>query len=431
MLEEPAVRLGIPRLAGRHDRAERREIDPRPAVRDQGPHERRRDAEDGRPLALDQRPDTIRRVVGRAFRQDERATERAAADDGPWAHDPAHVRREEDDVVGMGVGVVGDLARDRDEKAPVDVEHALRPAARPGRVRKEVWVLSVDLERPQLAGAGGNELVPEDVPPYLHRQARSAEAPPDHDALDRRHRPHSLVDDLLHLELAAAPQRPVCSDYDLRVGVLEPRGDGRSGEAREDGHLDRADVGAGMRGDCDLGGHGQEERDGVAGAHAERDEPFREPRDLGGHLALRQRGARSVLGGEDRRNRVGAPLGPAVYAIPGDVQGPADEPGRPFRSARNVHYLVPRARELQAHVLDRCGPEPLRILLRPALKSPVVVESMPAHQPDDVRPVEHLLRGRPDDLGHGAGSVVEGDLTSVLAVANLVRTNKRRREAYS
>ena len=55
VLEEPAVRLGVPRLAGRDERAQRREVARRVAVREQRARERRREAERGDALLLDRR----------------------------------------------------------------------------------------------------------------------------------------------------------------------------------------------------------------------------------------------------------------------------------------------------------------------------------------------------------------------------------------
>ena len=120
-------------------------------------------------------------------------------------------------------------------------------------------------------------------------------------------------------------------DRDLRLGVLQPLGDRRRGEAGEDRHLHRADVGACVRGDRDLGRHRQVDRDAVAGLDAEPDERLGELRDLARELGERERAPRAVLAQADRRDVVGVRSGrPAVDAVPGDVELPADEPGRPL-----------------------------------------------------------------------------------------------------
>ena len=64
-----------------------------------------------------------------------------------------------DDVPGTGVGLVADLARDRDEEAALDVQHALGTAGGAGRVREQIRVLRVDCERLELARAVGEQLV--------------------------------------------------------------------------------------------------------------------------------------------------------------------------------------------------------------------------------------------------------------------------------
>ena len=160
VLIEPAVRLGVPGLAGRHERAQRREIGARVAVRQQCAHERRRESERGDALLLDDPPEPVGRPVGRAFGEHDRRPERPGADERPRAHDPAHVRGEVHDVALPDVGLVADLARDRDEEAALHVDDALRHAGGAGRVREQVRRLGLDLERRQLAGPAVDELVP-------------------------------------------------------------------------------------------------------------------------------------------------------------------------------------------------------------------------------------------------------------------------------
>src|SRR2546430_322489 len=65
-----------------------------------------------------------------ALGEQHRAPERVPAHDFPGAHDPAHVGHEVDDLAGLGVCLVGDLARDRDEEPALDVDDALRLAGR-------------------------------------------------------------------------------------------------------------------------------------------------------------------------------------------------------------------------------------------------------------------------------------------------------------
>ena len=64
--------------------------------------------------------------------------------------------------------------------------------------------------------------------------------------------------------------------------------------------------------------------------------------------------------------------------------------------------------ELDAHVLDCRRPEPLGVVDRPSHELAVVVEAVTPHQPDDVRALERLRIGLPDDFGHGPSLVVEG-----------------------
>jgi hypothetical protein len=109
-----------------------------------------------------------------------------------------------DHVLRSRVGLVGDLARDRDQEAALHVEHALRRAGRARRVGEQVRVLRFDLERRELAGRVRNGLVPPDVTPRAHPRLPAA-PPPDDDVLDRRRDGERLVDERLHRHFAPAP----------------------------------------------------------------------------------------------------------------------------------------------------------------------------------------------------------------------------------
>ena len=222
----------------------------------------------------------------------------------------------------------------------------------------------------------------------------------DDDVLHARGLAARLLEDLEHRHLAPAPRGRPSRDRHLRLRGLQALRDGRRREPREDRDLNRADVRARVRGDRYLGGHGQEDRNPVALSNAHANERFGELRHLARELRVCLLPPRSVLAEPDRGDRIRTALTPAVGAVPRDVHLAADEPGRPFRPAREVDDLIPGLRELEPHVLDRRRPEPLRILLGSAHELPVVVEAVLAHQPDDVRPREGLLVGLPDELGH-------------------------------
>ena len=273
-------------------------------------------------------------------------------------------------------------------------------------------MLGVDLERLERARPTLHRVGVEEVATQGHRNVVATEPPPDDDVLDRWRLTNRLVDDLLHRHLPAAPQRAVGGDDHLRVGVLQPLRHRGGGETGEDGHLHRADVRAGVRDDRDLGRHRKEVGDAVARLDPERDERLREARHALGELPVGEAVALAVLRLPGRGRDLWRPLGPAVHAVPGEVELPADEPGRPLRPAREIHDMVPRLRELQSHVVDRSGPEPFGVLGRAALQLAIGVEAEPPHQADDVRLLEHLLRWPPDDL-HLARSVVLGNLARV------------------
>ncbi len=249
----------------------------------------------------------------------------------------------------------------------------------------------------------------------LHDRPPARVSLPRDDVLDGRRLAHCLVDRRAHRQPRAAPQRVVGGDDDPRLGVPQPLSDGGGGEAREERHLHGADVGAGVRGDRDLGTHRKVDRHAVARLdpqpHETLGEPGHVPRELGeGELP-----PRAVLAGEDRADPLRLALGPAVDAVPGDGDRRAREPRRPLGPARVVVDLLPPAGELDAQVLDRRGPEPLGLLLRATDELPVALDAVPAHEPDDVRARERLLVRRPHDLGHGWRSLGGVGGTSLVA----------------
>ena len=306
VLEQPAVRLGVPRLAGRHERAERREV--APSASPCGSSARTSVGE--RPSDVTPSSSTSRQSrsasASRARPRRRRSSPPSAPTPTtrPRAHDPAHVGREVDDVARVHVGLVGDLARDRDEEAALHVHDALRPAGRAGRVREQVRVLRVDLERPAARPGQGVE---------LERR--------EHDVLDAtapRAAPPRGSRASARASRGASDSR--LRDHDLRLARLQPLRDRRRGEAREDRHLDRADVRARVRGDRDLGRHRQEDRDAVARLDAERDERLREPRHVARELGERQLAARAVLAEPDRRDAVGTRAPPSGARSCGRVE---------------------------------------------------------------------------------------------------------------
>ena len=355
------------------------------ALRDQRPDQRRRDAEHRHALLLDQPPEPVVGPVGRALHVDHGRAERAGADHRPRPHDPAHVRGEEDAVAGADVRLVGRLPGDREEEAAVHVQRALGPAGRAGRVREQVRMLRLDLERREFAR------------PELDAPGPVGARPLD-DVLDARRLVQRLLDRLAHRHACAAAERVVGGDHGLRAGVLQALDDGGRGEAGEDRHLHGADVRARMGGDGGLGRHRQVDRDPVAGADAERDERLGEPRHLVGQRCERPLVAQPVLGPEDGRDRVGRALRPRVHARLGDVQPRALEPGRPLDPARVVEDAVPGPGELELEVGGDGAPEAVGLLDRDTVEIRVALAAERLRQPGDVRRRELFRRRRPGEL---------------------------------
>src|SRR4051812_34103408 len=186
LFEKPAVRVLVPRLAGRAHRLERRQVRLGIALWDQRAHECRRDAEHRHALGLDELPDPVRRKVRRALRVDDGRAARAAADNGPRPHDPTHVRGEVDAIARLDVRLVRNLACNRDEETTLDVQRSLRLTGRSRRICEQVGMLGVDLPRGQTAGGLLCELVPEAVATDRHRDVVQSEPAPDDRVRDGR-----------------------------------------------------------------------------------------------------------------------------------------------------------------------------------------------------------------------------------------------------
>ena len=298
----------------------------------------------------------------------------AGADDGPRAHDPAHVGGEEDAVAAVHVGLVRDLARDRDEKAAVDVQRALGPAGRAGRVSEEVRSLRVDLQRLERSGLFRHELRPAAL--AAPRRARSR----------RRRSP-----------VRASPAcRCACrggSDQSAQMTAFASESSSRAAIAGAAKPEKTGTCTAPMCAQaCDAtataGLIGRKMRDAVALAHAELDERLRDLRHLARQLAPGQRRARAVLAAE--HGGLARQVAPAMDAVRGDVQPRADEPRRPLGPARDIDDALPRLRELEAEIVDQRGPEALRLLDRDAMQFVVVGTTQAPHQARDVRALDAL-----------------------------------------
>ena len=323
------------------------------------------------------------RPVGRPLHVDHAGARRPGADDRPRAHDPAHVGGEEDAVAGPDVRLVGGLAGDRDQEAAVHVQRTLRLAGRAGRVREQVGVLRVDLERRQLARP---EL---DVPaPVVAR--------PLDDVLDGRRLAQRLVDRLPHRHARAAAKRVVGGDHGLRLRVLQALHDRGRGEAGEDRHLDGADVRTRVGGDRGRRRHRHVDRDAVARPDAAaRPAPPRAFVTCSDSSANVHSSPRAVLVPEDGGDCVGRPLGPHVQARRRDVQPRSLEPGRPLDPARVVEHAVPRTRERELEISGDGAPEAVGLVDREPVQLRIARAAERAGEPGDVRRLELFGRGCP------------------------------------
>src|SRR4029079_2276380 len=110
-------------------------------------------------------------------------------------------------------------------------------------------------------------------------------------------------------------------------------------------------------------------------------------------LAPGQRRSLTVLALPDRRVLFGELTGgPAVDAVPGEIELSAGEPRGPLVPVGGVHDLLPPLGELEAEILDQRGPEPFGLLDRAAVELRVALEPEPSRQPGEVRLLDLLRR---------------------------------------
>ena len=185
-LEEPQPRIGVPGLAGRAERPQRR--------RGRRPSASSSPACRSARTSVGETPRNVRRwrsasrqmpprvgVVGRAVVEQRGEPEAVRVREQPRAHDPADVGQPVDAVAGLEVAGVAALARDLDEESAVHVHGALGPAGRARGVGEHERVLGVDRASRAASRATRDELVPPDVAPVLPRDGLAGVA---HD--DRR-----------------------------------------------------------------------------------------------------------------------------------------------------------------------------------------------------------------------------------------------------
>ena len=149
------------------------------AVRDQRSDDGRREAQMGHRVSRDEAPDPVRaREVRCSLVHDEPGAEQEGPGDRPRPHHPAEVGEPEERVALAKVERVGEILGALDRETAVDVDGALRPARRSGRVDQHVGRLGIGRggcrgrDRPAIV-RGVHRIVPVDV-----AAVRSREAPP-------------------------------------------------------------------------------------------------------------------------------------------------------------------------------------------------------------------------------------------------------------
>ena len=185
-----------------------------------------------------------------------------------------------------------------------------------------------------LLGLAGDEIVPINVTPFLHGDARFGSLEDD-DFLDLGPGFERLIHQGLYAHFLAPAHPAVRREDEPRLGVVESLGDGFRAEARENRDRDDADLKTREHGEDGLRDHGHEDAGAVSGAHPHLAHGVRQAADLRVHLRVGVAAHFSAVSLPDEgrfvtRGRVKMP----VDAVVDDVELPAQEPLRPGQAAR-------------------------------------------------------------------------------------------------
>ena len=402
LVEQPHVRVHVPRLPGRAERAERPQIHAgvrRAPVRLERAHERGGHAQEVQAVALREARHAVgRRKVGRPVEHHQRAAPRVRPDRRPRAHDPAHVGDPGEPVSRVQIGLEVRLLRQLDEQAPVHVHRALWPAGRAGRVGDHHRVLRRHPHRVDRLAQG---IVPVHVATRAPWDVR-ADVAVDHDMAHAGGILQRRVHGRLDIDLRPPARARVGGDHRHGARVDQPARDRLGREAREDRDDHRTHPGDRVERRHRSRRHRHHESDAVAVAHAERAKPPGQPGDVVGESAVRARGHLAVLAFGDHGLAIRGRCGVAADTAPRQVQLASDEPLRPLRApARVEHPRVGRG-EAQVEPPDDGVPEPLRVLDRPPQQLRMTGQSVGPREPRRVRRLDDLVGRGPDRRHRGA-----------------------------
>src|SRR5207245_6482 len=137
---------------------------------------------------------------------------------------------------------------------------------------------------------------------------------------------------------------------------------------------------------------------------------------------------------DDRRLAAATGVEVAIDTVVGEIQPAVGEPARPRGAARGVEHAAERLREADAEILDHPAPVPLRVVHRAALELLQRVHAQAPHEPGDLRALDVLRGGPPNDLLAHGGSYdipsrmsdnVRLDRDGAVATVTLNRPDRR------
>ena len=386
LLEEPAVRVGVPRLAGGAGTCAATRG--RAAARRAGSARARAS---GRARARTRCSDSTScqsRSCGQSGAPSAKTSVAPSAPPPTTVHGPMIQPMSVTKWMrssGPDVGLVAGLARDRDEEAALHVDDALRLAGRAGGVGEQVRRLGVDLERP--AARPG-------------QSATSSSHGATTTCSTRRRLAARLLEDLEHRHLASRGASTVARVIDdLRLASLRaaarrraPRSRRRSAPGPRRCARTRATRPA-TSGDI-----GRKIATRSPSRDAEPDERLGQPRHLArelGEASASRREPSSLC--PTSASASGLRCGPAVDAVRGrSLTLPPDEPRRPLGPARDVDDRVPRPRELDARCpRSTAGQNHSGSSTEIGDELPVAVDAEPPHEPGRRSPARELGASAP------------------------------------
>ena len=245
------------------------------AVTHETANQSRRDAENTHPMALDERPQTIRpRKIQSSLVKNHRRAEKGCTKNFPRPHHPSHVRHPVKHVLLSDIEAKQHVLRGLDRKTAVRVKRPFRPSGRSRGVNDHQRIFSIGPFRFRLIALLPDLFMP---PPVATRSPRNRnpKPPKNEHVLDGGRRAQSLISAWFQKDSLSTPIKAICGQKKFRLAITQASGyrcGAITGKQRKNYS---AELDHGKKRRNRLGHHGHEQRSHVALFHAERAQRIR------------------------------------------------------------------------------------------------------------------------------------------------------------